>query len=50
MANVTEIHEALDFAPRREGDGRDGGEDDGHWGSFGGWRWLGLWVGLLVKV
>jgi hypothetical protein len=45
MANVTEIHEALNFVPRREAGGRggrggfddgDGDENDSHWGSFGG--------------
>ena len=37
IANVSEIHEAISFVPRRDG-ARPGGEpdaDDGHWAGFG---------------
>jgi len=40
MANVTEVHEALNFVPQRDARGGAGGaesEDDSHWGNFGGW-------------
>lgn len=36
LANVTEVHEALNFVPRRESAGGGAGDDeDSHWGSFG---------------
>lgn len=35
MANVTEIHDALNFTPRRQSAGGSGDDDEGHWGGFG---------------